>query len=104
MNMRTVLALAATAVFLAGCATRQMPVLLAENALGGSAGRVGVVMTPLPKVDTYFPGASCLLCLAAASIANSSLTTHTQTRRTRTFRNSRNASLTWCAGKEATSR
>jgi hypothetical protein len=79
MNMRTVLTLAATAVFLAGCATRQMPVYLAQNALGGGGGRVGVAMTALPKVDTYFPGASCLLCLAAASIANSSLTTYTQT-------------------------
>jgi hypothetical protein len=37
-------------------------------------------MTPtLPKVDTAFPGAGCLLCYAAASMANSSLTTHTQT-------------------------
>ncbi len=35
-------------------------------------------MTALPQVDTYFPGADCLLCIAAASVANSSLTTHTK--------------------------
>lgn len=36
-------------------------------------------MTALPKVDTQFPGADCLLCLAAASIANASLTKYTHT-------------------------
>lgn len=36
-------------------------------------------MTALPTVDTTFPGAACLLCLAAASIANSGLTTYTKT-------------------------
>ncbi|MYM23375.1 hypothetical protein GTP46_12035 [Duganella sp. FT135W] len=36
-------------------------------------------MSVMPKVDTSFPGAGCLLCLAAASMANSSLTTHVQT-------------------------
>ena len=33
----------------------------------------------LPKIDTSFPGASCLLCIATASMANSSLTAHTKT-------------------------
>ncbi len=33
-------------------------------------------MTALPEVDTDFPGANCLLCIAAASMANSSLTAH----------------------------
>ncbi|NTV10506.1 MAG: hypothetical protein HGA47_06990 [Zoogloea sp.] len=36
-------------------------------------------MTALPKPDTQFPGAGCLMCLAAASIANSSLTAHVKT-------------------------
>jgi len=36
-------------------------------------------MTTLPKVDTEFPGAGCLLCLAAAAAANSSLTAHANT-------------------------
>ena len=52
------------AVQLLGCASSpQLPVSFTDNALSG---RVGVVMTALPKVDTSFPGASCLLCLAAA--------------------------------------
>ncbi|RQO33675.1 hypothetical protein DBR37_15650 [Herminiimonas sp. KBW02] len=36
-------------------------------------------MTALPKVDTEFPGAGCLLCYAFASASNSALTTHTNT-------------------------
>ncbi|KPF68805.1 hypothetical protein IP84_09005 [beta proteobacterium AAP99] len=36
-------------------------------------------MTALPKPDTSLPGASCLLCIAVASAANSSLTAHTKT-------------------------
>lgn len=67
-------------IFLTGCAMMQPqdPIALTDTALDVKSGRVGVVMTPLPKVDTSFPGAGCLLCLAAASAANSSLTAHTQ--------------------------
>lgn len=36
-------------------------------------------MSALPKVDTYFPGADCLLCYAFASASNSSLTKHAGT-------------------------
>ncbi|MBC7956976.1 MAG: hypothetical protein H7Y33_14040 [Cytophagales bacterium] len=36
-------------------------------------------MTALPAVDMNLPGAGCLLCMAAASVANSSLSTHTKT-------------------------
>ena len=36
-------------------------------------------MTPLPKVDTSFPGAGCLLCIATASAANSTLTDYART-------------------------
>ncbi|UUZ46776.1 hypothetical protein LP420_23435 [Massilia sp. B-10] len=41
--------------------------------------RIGVVMTALPKVDTEFPGAYCLLCMVAASATNSTLTAYTRT-------------------------
>lgn len=73
--------LAAVFIFLAGCATvsQHEPIQLAENTLAPNSGRVGVAMTALPKVDTNFPGAGCLLCLAAASAANSALTDHTRT-------------------------
>ena len=37
------------------------------------------MLSSVPKPDTLFPGAGCLLCLAAASVANSSLTTYTGT-------------------------
>ena len=63
---------------LAGCAGNpQLPVPFGDNALAARSGRVGVAMTALPKVDTSFPGAGCLLCLATAATANSSLTRHT---------------------------
>lgn len=65
--------------FLAGCATApQQPIALKDNSLNAQSGSVAVGMTRMPKVDTEFPGAACLLCIAAASIANSSLTEHTQ--------------------------
>ncbi len=63
-----------------GCATPvQTPVTLNAAALAAPNARVGVAMTALPKADTSFPGASCLLCLATASVANSSLTAHANT-------------------------
>lgn len=80
MNARIGFALAALAVFLNGCASPpQQSVFLSQNALGSQAGRVGVAMTALPKVDTHLRGAGCLLCMAAAAVANSSLTSHAQT-------------------------
>jgi hypothetical protein len=65
-------------VQLTGCASNpQLPVSFGDNALAAHSGRVGVAMTAMPKVDTSFPGADCLLCLATAATANSSLTRHT---------------------------
>jgi len=70
-----VMALAA----LTGCATKpQLPVAMKSEAIAPQA-RVGVALTAVPKADTYLPGAGCLLCLAAASVANSSLTAHAKT-------------------------
>ena len=68
------------ALLLSACASNpQLAVPFGDNPLNAQSGRVGVVMTALPKVDTSFPGAYCLLCMAAASAANSSLTKHTHT-------------------------
>lgn len=66
---------------LGGCASMpsQTRLAMADTALKAEAGRVGVAMSPLPKVDTQFPGADCLLCIAAASAMNSSLTDHVRT-------------------------
>lgn len=80
MKIRYGFVLVAFVVFASGCATvRQTPVALTKNAVDSQAGRIGVVMTALPKVDTYLPGAGCLLCLAVASGMNSKLTAHAAT-------------------------
>jgi len=69
--------LAATSAILIGCATPpQGPVSLIKEAVGSQAGRVGVMMTALPQQGTATPGADCLLCLATASMMNSTLTSH----------------------------
>lgn len=78
--MRFVMAVALLAAVLGGCATKpQFPVSLADNALGPQLGRVGVAMAPLPKPTTFFPGADCLLCLAAAELNGARLSGHAAT-------------------------
>jgi hypothetical protein len=80
MKRNIAIAAAAALVFLTGCASPpQQPLTLSDKVFVQKGVRIGVAMNKLPKVDTSFPGAGCLLCLAAASVANSSLTTHTQT-------------------------
>lgn len=60
-------------LLLTACATpQQTPIPFAIDSIGGSK-KIGIAMTNLPKVQTTYPGAGCLLCLAAASVANSSL-------------------------------
>lgn len=61
---------------LGGCAAPvQPPVGLASDYFSARSGRIGVAISELPAPDTAFPGADCLLCLAAASVANRELTT-----------------------------
>lgn len=73
-------AAAVLGIFLTGCAVKpQQPVALNQEALSAKSGKVGVAMSALPKIDTYFPGAGCLLCYAFASASNSSLTKHAET-------------------------
>jgi hypothetical protein len=71
---------AGLALALAGCVTPpQAPIAWnaqAAKASPSGAARVGVVMSELPKPNTYFPGASCLLCIAVAEAAHSVLSTH----------------------------
>lgn len=79
MNLRVLFAIAAIAFF-AGCATPPpQPIQLAPESVGPQSGRIGVAMAKLPDVDTHLPGAGCLLCIAAAKMANSSLTDHSKT-------------------------
>jgi hypothetical protein len=80
MKLRVGFALLTIVILAGGCASPpQNPVPLGEDALKSDTGRMGVAMTPLPKADTHLRGAGCLLCIAVASAANSSLTSHAQT-------------------------
>src|SRR5919106_1730893 len=79
MRILSPVLIASAAGLLGACATPQQPYVgLGQDALSPSSGRVGVVMTTLPKVDTRFPGADCLLCIATANAANSTLSSHIQ--------------------------
>ena len=81
MQNKIRLGVATALLLLGGCATvQQQPIGFSRDALNtGKPSRIGVVMTPLPKVDTYLPGAGCLLCYAAAAATNSALTTYSHT-------------------------
>jgi hypothetical protein len=69
------------ALMLTGCAGTppQKPVPFSVTTFQSPVNRVGVVMTQVPKTNTYFPGANCLLCIAAASAANSTMTDYVRT-------------------------
>lgn len=80
MNNWMGIILIAGVITLSGCAgTPQQNLDLAPGVLSAQTGRLGIVMTSMPKVDTFFPGADCLLCMATASLANTTLTAYTQT-------------------------
>ena len=80
LSLRNVSALIASLSLLGACAAAPIPkVGLSADVVTGKAGKVGVVMSAIPKADTSFPGAYCLLCIAAASAANSTLTKYTHT-------------------------
>ena len=79
MNIRNLLAGIAVAVSLAACQTApQNPISLNKDTLGAGKGRVAVAMR-VAAPDLYLPGAGCLLCMAAATIANTSLNTYAKT-------------------------
>lgn len=75
MRLRFIGAWLFLVALLAGCAAPpQTSVGLASDYFSAPrTGRIGVAMAALPKPDTNFPGADCLLCLAAASVANSDM-------------------------------
>ena len=78
-NLKIII-LVLVAGLMVGCAAvPQQPIQMNQSVFSSKTSRVGIVMAKLPKVDTEFPGAGCLLCYAAASAANSSLTAHTKT-------------------------
>jgi hypothetical protein len=68
------------ALLLTGCGSAPLqPIALDQASSSLSNSRVGVVLSEMPKPNTFFPGASCLLCAAAAEITNNKLTTYTKT-------------------------
>jgi hypothetical protein len=78
MKQLSRLVLVAIIVFVSGCAvTPQTPLALNKQVIQSKNDRIGIAMTALPKIDTHFPGANCLLCLLAANAANKTLTEHT---------------------------
>lgn len=80
MKTRALVLLGFAALAAGGCSTpAQGPLTLHPAAVDSQAGTIGVAMAELPKPDTYFPGAGCLLCMGAASLANSTLTNYAQT-------------------------
>lgn len=78
MTLKATVALGLVVLALTGCATAPQRSIAWAPTIVGTEEKVGVVMTPLPEVGTTLPGAGCLLCLAAASIANSSLSAHSK--------------------------
>lgn len=64
---------------LSGCAGTPQPPVVPDQAFWQQPSkRVGLVVTEIPEPNVYLPGASCLLCIAAAEMANSSLSSHTE--------------------------
>lgn len=70
----------AGALGLSGCSSvAPQTKISADKAVWQSKQKVGVYVNDVPKATTSFPGAACLLCLAAASVANSSVTKQVET-------------------------
>jgi hypothetical protein len=82
LSFRSVFLAVVASIFLGGCATPiQQRIDLADNYFVSSKakqGKVGVVMVELPKPDTAFPGANCLLCLGVANGMHSALSKEVQ--------------------------
>jgi hypothetical protein len=83
LNVRNLLAGIAVAMSLAACQTTppQNPIQLTKENLAAQKGRVAVGIR-IANPDLYLPGASCLLCIGAATVANSSLNTYAKTLKT----------------------
>lgn len=74
------IAIAFVVLLVTGCASvpQQSPVTLDLNLIPKEQ-KIGLYVSRIPKITTSFPGAACLLCLGAASLANSSLTKQVET-------------------------
>jgi len=82
LNIRNLLVGIAVAVSLAACQTTpQNPVALTKENLAAQKGKVAVAVR-VASPDLYLPGASCLLCIGVATMANSSLNKYSKTLKT----------------------
>jgi hypothetical protein len=83
LNVRNLLAGIAVALSLAACQTTppQNPITLTKESLAAQKGRVAVGIR-IASPDLYLPGANCLLCIGAATMANASLNTYAKTLKT----------------------
>ena len=82
MKINIRLALAVMALVAGGCATAPQPdIYLNRDSPALQATRLGVAMTALPRVEVHMPGTGlgCLLCMAAASVSNLTLSAYVRT-------------------------
>lgn len=79
--MKNLIQLFVIMALLSGCANtpKQEPISLDSNFWNSQNKKVGIVMSAIPSIDVYLPGADCLLCLAAAEVANSSISKQVKT-------------------------
>lgn len=77
VNLRLSVLLASVVLLLTACASApQLPVPLTAQTFAVPGVRVGIAVTALPVVNTFFPGAGCLLCLAAAELNHTTMSAH----------------------------
>ncbi|MFV1871968.1 MAG: hypothetical protein ACMZ64_01405 [Oleiphilus sp.] len=67
--------------FLSGCAAKIInPMPVNQDLLANAQDKkIGIVLSDISDVDINYPGADCLLCLAAASAMNSTLSSYVST-------------------------
>jgi hypothetical protein len=80
MIRAAILATIFSSLLISGCVSAPPKAVgLAKDYWSQPERKVGVVMTAVPKLDVYLPGAGCLLCMAVAEGANSALSKHIDT-------------------------
>lgn len=78
MNILKLVTFSMIFTFLSGCVSTEKVVLLPEsfNMSTEVKGPIAVAFNEFPSPNTYFDGASCLLCIGVAEAAHASLTKH----------------------------
>ena len=79
MKIKTLLLITFLAALVGCAAPLQYPIKLDTTTLMSPDIRLGVATSVLPQPSLMLPGADCLLCMAVAASANSTLSKHTKT-------------------------